>query len=109
MPRFIFAVIAIAALQATPAMAEGDPEAGRIKAYTCKGCHGIPDYKNIYPTYSVPKIGGQNEAYITAVLKAYRTGERKHPTMQAQAESMTDQDIADIAAWLGSLDDKDDS
>ncbi len=105
MHRFIFAVIAIATLQATPVLAEGDAAAGKIKGYTCMGCHGIPDYKNTYPTYSVPKIGGQNIAYIEAALKAYRAGDRKHPTMQAQAESLSDQDIADISAWLSSLED----
>ena len=90
-------------LGANPVLAEGDAEAGKILAYTCTGCHGIPGYKNVYPTYHVPKIGGQNEAYLNAALKAYRAGERKHSTMQAQAESLTDKDIADIAAYFASL------
>ena len=86
----------------SPALA-GNVEAGEVKAYTCTGCHGIPAYNNVYPTYHVPKIGGQNEAYIVAALKAYRSGERQHPTMQAQAGTLTDEDIADIAAYFVSL------
>ena len=85
------------------AHAAGDPEAGKIKSYTCTGCHGIPGYKNVYPTFHVPKLGGQNEAYIAASLKGYRDGERDHKTMVAQASALTDEDIADIAAYFASL------
>jgi cytochrome c553 len=89
------------ALAATPAaLAAGDAEAGRLKANTCMGCHGIPGYTNAYPTYRVPKLGGQSAEYLSAALKAYKTGERPHKTMQAQAVSLSDQDIADIAAYL---------
>jgi cytochrome c553 len=83
--------------------AAGDAKAGKIKAYTCTGCHGIPNYRNAYPTYRVPKLGGQHYDYILAALKAYKAGERKHPTMRAQAESMTDQDMMDIAAYISSV------
>jgi cytochrome c553 len=98
-------LLSVAASMAIPesALASGDPEAGKIKSYTCTGCHGIPGYKNVYPTYHVPKIGGQNEAYLDASLKAYRSGERQHKTMVLQAESLSDQDIADIAAYFASL------
>lgn len=81
----------------------GDPEAGAIKSYTCTGCHGIPGYKNVYPTYHVPKIGGQNVEYLEAALKGYRDGERSHKTMVLQSESLSDEDIADIAAYFASL------
>lgn len=81
-------------------VAAGDAEAGKIKGYTCTGCHGIPGYNNVYPTYKVPKIGGQSAQYVEAALKAYRSGERQHPTMELHAESLTDEDIADIAAWV---------
>ncbi len=57
------------------ALAAGDIEAGETKAYTCTGCHGIPGYNNIYPTYKVPKIGGQNYEYLVSALKAYKNGE----------------------------------
>ena len=87
---------------ASPVMA-GDPEAGKIKSYTCTGCHGIPGYKNVYPTFHVPKLGGQNEAYLVAALKAYRDGERDHKTMVLQSEALSDEDIADIAAYFTSL------
>jgi len=84
-------------------MASGDPKAGEIKSYTCTGCHGIPGYNNAYPTYSVPKIGGQNYEYLVTALKSYRDGERKHSTMQLQASSLSDQDIKDISAYFASL------
>jgi cytochrome c553 len=100
--RFLCALIALLALHA-PAMAEGDPEAGRVKSYTCTGCHGIPGYNNVYPTYKVPKIGGQNQPYLVVALKAYRSGERTHSTMNLQAQSLSDQDIEDIAAYFASL------
>jgi cytochrome c553 len=85
------------------AFAKGDPAKGKTLAYTCTGCHGIAEYKNAYPSYRVPKIGGQNEQYIIAALTAYRKHERNHPTMQAQAQSFSDEDIANIAAYLSGL------
>ena len=83
-------------------MAEGDTAAGKVKAYTCTGCHGIEGYKNTYPTYNVPRLGGQTAAYVESALKAYRAGDREHATMNLHAESLSDQDIADIAAWFAS-------
>ncbi len=80
--------------------AAGDSQAGRIKAESCLGCHGIEGYRNAYPSYRVPKVGGQNEAYLIAALKAYRNGDRTHPTMQAQGASLSDEDIADLAAYF---------
>jgi len=80
--------------------AAGDYEAGKIKAYTCTGCHGIVDYKNIYPTYHVPRIGGQNKEYLVIALQGFKTGEREHKTMNLQAEALTQQDIEDIAVYL---------
>ena len=91
------------ALLVTPAFAKGDAARGKQLAYTCTGCHGIVEYKNAYPSYRVPKIGGQNEQYIVAALTGYKKGERNHPTMTAQAQSFSEQDIADIAAYLSSL------
>ena len=83
-----------------PAHADGNVDAGMEKANTCMGCHGIPGYNNVYPTYRVPKVGGQPVKYLEAALKAYRSGERPHGTMHAQAAGMSDQDIADVAAYL---------
>lgn len=88
---------------ATAAMAAGDAETGQVKAYTCTGCHGIPGYNNIYPTYKVPKIGGQNYEYLVSALKAYRDGERDHATMELQASSLSDDDIEDVSAYFASL------
>ena len=87
-----------------PALAQqGDPEEGKVIAYTCNGCHGIPFQQNVYPTYSVPRIGGQNYGYIVAALQAYRDGTRKHPTMNAQAHTLSDEDIHHVAAYFVSL------
>lgn len=80
--------------------ADGDPAAGRVKSESCLGCHGIEGYRNAYPSYRVPRVGGQSETYLVAALKAYRSGDRSHPTMQAQGASLSDEDIADIAAYL---------
>ena len=80
--------------------ADGDYKAGKVKAYTCTGCHGIVGYNNTYPTYHVPRIGGQNKEYLVIALKAFRTGERQHKSMNLQAEALSDQDIEDIAVYL---------
>lgn len=87
---------------ATIATAAGDSSAGETKAIPCMGCHGIPGYFNVYPTYHVPRVGGQHEQYIIDALKAYQSGARQHPTMGAQAASLTEQDMADIAAYFAS-------
>jgi cytochrome c553 len=96
-------VAAPVATPAAPAAATGDATRGKGLTYTCRGCHGVTGYKNAYPSYHVPKLGGQSETYLNNALKEYREGKRKHPTMQAQAESFSEQDIADIAAYLSSL------
>ncbi len=85
------------------AMADGDPAAGQTKSNTCVGCHGIPGYNNVYPTYHVPKIGGQNYQYLLAALVGYRDGTRSHPTMDQQADSLSDQDMQDVAAYFASI------
>jgi len=82
------------------ALAEGDAAAGRHKAETCLGCHAVEGYFNVYPTYRVPKLGGQSAAYIESALKAYKAGTRQHDTMHANAENLSDQDMADIAAFV---------
>lgn len=82
------------------AMAEGDAAAGKVKANTCMGCHGIKAYSNVYPTYHVPRLGGQSAEYIISALKGYKSGDRNHPTMYAQAVSLSEQDMADIAAFI---------
>lgn len=92
-----------AAPAAAPATISGDATRGKGLTYTCRGCHGVESYKNAYPTYHVPKLGGQSEVYLRNALMEYRGAKRKHPTMQAQAESFSGQDIADIAAYLSSI------
>lgn len=79
---------------------KGDAKAGEGKIAMCIGCHGIQGYQASFPeVYKVPMIGGQNEAYIVSALNAYKKGERKHPTMRGIADSLSEQDIADVAAF----------
>jgi cytochrome c553 len=78
----------------------GDPQRGKAISYTCLGCHGIDGYKNAYPMYSVPKLEGQHPEYLAAALHGYRDGDRAHLTMHAQASTLSDQDIADIASYF---------
>jgi cytochrome c553 len=92
--------VSLLCLLSADAFAAGDYKAGKIKAYTCTGCHGIVGYNNIYPTYHVPRIGGQNKEYLIISLKAFRSGERQHKNMNLQAEALSDQDIEDIAVYL---------
>jgi cytochrome c553 len=85
---------------ALDANADGNAERGKVLAYTCHGCHGVPDYKNAFPNYSVPKLGGQNEQYLITALNGYAGGDRPHQTMHSQAATLSEQDRADIAAFL---------
>lgn len=79
---------------------KGDAAAGEKKNAMCIGCHGIPGYQASFPEiYRVPAISGQNAKFIAAALNAYKKGERKHPSMRGIAESLSDQDIADLAAY----------
>lgn len=94
------ALLALGAVTAAPAAAAGDPVRGKTLGYTCLGCHGIDGYKNVYPTFSVPRLRGQHPDQLVSALKGYRKGERSHATMHAHASSLSDQDIEDIAAYL---------
>jgi len=87
----------------TPAAPVGSAERGKQLTFTCQGCHGVTGYKNAYPNYHVPRIGGQSAVYLTNALGEYKKGTRKHPTMEVQAQSFSEQDIADIAAYLSEL------
>jgi cytochrome c553 len=92
--------LTIAALGAPGVAYAADAARGAKLAYTCHGCHGIPNYKNSYPIYNVPKLGGQHVAYMVVALKEYQSQERPHATMHAQAASMKPEDMEDIAAYL---------
>jgi len=80
--------------------AAGDAEEGRKKFYTCVGCHGIQGYSNAFPTYAVPKLGGQHADYVVAALKAYQNGSRKHGSMEGNSAGLSEQDFQDIAAYV---------
>jgi cytochrome c553 len=91
---------AAALFLAAPSWAEGDAAHGRARASMCEGCHGIANYRTAYPeVYPVPKIGGQQAAYLVKALQDYKTGARKHPTMRGIAATLSDQDMADLAAY----------
>jgi cytochrome c553 len=103
MHRLLLIVVILTALVCEKSFAEGDAAEGKIKAYTCSGCHGIPGYKNAYPNYHVPRLGGQNTQYLKNALEAYRSGNRLHPTMRNQAESLSARDIADIVSSISMI------
>lgn len=99
---FLAAGIALAAPVSAqaPKPAAGDAAEAHKKIAMCEGCHGIPGYKTAYPVvYHVPKLGGQSREYITNALNAYKSGQRKHPSMLGIAASLSDKDIADLAAY----------
>ena len=103
--KTIAMMLCVSALMAltAPAQAAGDPKAGQLKNSMCAGCHGIPGWRTAYPeVYSVPKLGGQHADYIVAALKAYQSGERSHPSMNAIAASLSEQDMEDLAAYYES-------
>lgn len=94
------ALLVAGAVSAQTPAAAGDAAAGATKTSMCEGCHGITGYKTAFPeVYSVPKIGGQNAAYIVKALKAYKSGERNHPSMKGIAATLSDKDMADLAAY----------
>jgi cytochrome c553 len=93
-------LVAMAASGFVSNVAAQDAKAGEQKATMCIGCHGIPGYQASFPeVYKVPMISGQGDKYIVAALTGYKKGERKHPTMRAIAGSLSDKDMADLAAF----------
>lgn len=93
-------VLTGATLSAQAQEIKGDPARGAKLNATCIGCHGIQGYQSSFPeVHKVPALAGQNAKYIMAALEAYKRGERKHPTMRAVAGSLTEQDMADLAAY----------
>ena len=102
MKRFLFglAAVTVATAYALPAGAAGDAKAAVPHVSMCTGCHSIPGYQTSFPrVYRVPMIAGQSAGYIEAALRAYAKGERSHPTMDGIAKTLTEQQIADIAAY----------
>jgi cytochrome c553 len=102
-------MVIVLALWLQPALAEGDAARGAERGFTCLGCHGIEGQRNAYPSFRVPKLGGQKSEYVRAALLSYRAGTRPHPTMQAQASSLSDDDIDNLVAWLGSFGEAEDT
>ena len=95
--RFLLALLGAALAQPVFAQQKGEPNVAM-----CIGCHGIPGYKTAFPSvYHVPKIAGQQPAYIVAALKAYKSGERSHPSMRGIAASLTEEDMKKYADYYG--------
>ncbi len=105
LPTMLRSIVAAATLSAVAVGAQaqgaaGNADAGKKKAEMCIGCHGIMGYQNSFPEiHKVPMISGQSDKYIIAALTAYKSGERKHPSMRGIAGSLSDQDMADLAAF----------
>jgi cytochrome c553 len=98
----LLASLLLAAASVAPA-AEGDAAAGKRKTSMCAGCHGIGGYKTVFPeVYHVPRLGGQHAAYMVKALQEYKAGNRSHPSMRAIAAGLSDQDMADLAAYYAS-------
>ena len=96
--------LAIAPMLSIAQDVKGDAGAGSKKVAMCIGCHGLPNYQASFPeVYKVPKIAGQNAKYIVAALNGYKSGDRKHPSMRGVAGSLSDQDMADVAAFYEGL------
>jgi cytochrome c553 len=94
------AIAQSAMAQATKTGATSSSSNAEVPVSMCIGCHSIPGYQASFPyVYRVPKIGGQNQQYIEAALKAYRQGARNHPSMTAAAKGLTDQQISALAAY----------
>jgi len=99
----LLAVLASAFAASASAAEGGDAQAGQNKAAMCKGCHGIDGYRMAYPeVYHVPRLGGQHPAYIVKALQGYKSGNRKSDTMRAIAVSLSEKDMADLAAYYSS-------
>ena len=100
-PSRILLAVALGAL-AAPVLAQDNKITVQNKIAQCQGCHGIKDWKTAFPeVYRVPKLGGQKPAYLVAAMKAYKSGERDFATMRGMVADLSDQDMADIAAYYG--------
>jgi cytochrome c553 len=100
----IYALLVLAGIFNVAAAADTVGNIKDAKVEQCIGCHGIPGYKAGFPeVFRVPMIAGQSAKYIEAALHAYKKGDRKHPTMRGVAGSMSDQDIADVAAYYAQM------
>ncbi|MBL4743114.1 MAG: cytochrome c [Cycloclasticus sp.] len=100
MKRLLTSLFVLGMMFSVIAYAEGNAAAGAVKGQTCLGCHGIKNYNNVYPTYHVPKLGGQHAAYLIAAMKAYKGGLRSHVTMYANVTDLSEQDMQDLAAYF---------
>lgn len=98
--RNIGSLLLVCTAFGSQAWAQGDIDDGKVKFYTCAGCHSIPGYSNSAPNYQVPKLGGQQPAYLISAIKDYASGARTHTSMEGNAYSRSEQDLQDLAAYI---------
>ena len=101
--RWVSSIIGLVLVYQTQSSAQSDAAAGSVKFEPCVGCHAKPGYANAVPRFQVPKLGGQQQAYLIAALTAYSLGQRAHAGMKGNAEGLSEKDIQDIAAYLSGL------
>lgn len=102
MKKIYYAALAVLCSLSITEVNAGAIEEGKVAFETCRGCHSTPGYSNVYPTYYVPKIGGQRAAYIVSALTAYKEQKRPHGTMKANAFDLSEESIENIAAYVES-------
>ena len=96
----LIALLSVTGMTASAQAPTGDAKVGAQKVRMCQGCHGIEGWRTAYPeVYHVPRIAGQHSTYFVSALKAYKSGDRKHPSMRGIAASLSDKDMADLAAY----------
>jgi cytochrome c553 len=94
-------VIMSALVLSTTAWSRGNATAGQAKAkQVCAACHGENGDKSLQPDY--PILAGQHADYLAKALRDYKSGARKNAIMGAQAQTLSPQDIQDVAAWFAS-------
>jgi cytochrome c553 len=96
MKRLLLLIVG-SVLCANLATAGGDPEAGKTKVQVCAGCHGP---EGVSPTPNFPILAGQYESYLLRALQEYKSGVRKNPIMGGQVAALSEDDMADLAAYF---------
>ncbi len=93
-------LLSLTSVTASAQAPQGDAKVGALKVQMCQGCHGIEGWRTAFPeVYHVPRISGQHSTYFVNALKAYKNGDRKHPSMRGIAASLSEKDMADLAAY----------
>ena len=103
MKKVLLAVSMISCVLAVPALAEGDAATGKAKSAMCAACHGA-DGNSAAPNF--PNLAGQHASYLLKQLQNFKSGKRKDPTMTAMVAPLSEQDMADLAAYFSTQTEK---